>query len=96
MQVFEIGPQSESTVGVPNRAVGAIIGKGGEVINQIKTLVGVRIRVSARDDFIEGTQDRAVTISGAHSPLHLHFRQSSSLQKLPPWCFHHRIERRGS
>jgi len=63
-EIFESGPQSEATVGVPNRAVGAIIGKGGEVINQIKALVGVRIRVSARDDFIEGTKDRAVIISG--------------------------------
>lgn len=80
MQVFENGPQSESIVGVPNRAVGAIIGKGGEVINQIKALVGVRIKVSARDDFIEGTKDRAVTISGALTSKLTKSSKSSKLQ----------------
>jgi KH domain len=34
------------------------------VINQIKNVVGVRIRVSGRDEYIEGTRDRSVTISG--------------------------------
>lgn len=36
----------------------------GQVINQIKNVVGVRIKVSGRDDYIEGTRDRNVTISG--------------------------------
>ena len=44
--------------------VGAIIGKGGEVINNLKSLVGVRIRVSNREDYFPGTRDRKVTISG--------------------------------
>ena len=35
-----------------------------QVINQIKNVVGVRIRVSGRDEYIEGTRDRSVTISG--------------------------------
>lgn len=39
------GPQDELVMHVPDRAVGAVIGKGGEVINQLKTLVGVRIKV---------------------------------------------------
>lgn len=118
--MFENGPQGEAVVAVPDRAVGAIIGKGGEVcgrsrpsidmnsrgachafalleawrigllllmtswhsylhstsastrvrcataqvINQIKNVVGVRIRVSGREDYMEGTRDRSVTISG--------------------------------
>ncbi len=49
---------------VPDRAMGAVIGKGGEVINQLKSVVGVRIRVSGRDEFVEGTRDRTITISG--------------------------------
>lgn len=65
VQVFENGPQGEAVVAVPDRAVGAIIGKGGDVINQIKNVVGVRIRVSGRDEYIEGTKDRSVTITGA-------------------------------
>ncbi len=35
-----------------------------QVINQIKNVVGVRIRVSGREDYMEGTRDRSVTISG--------------------------------
>ena len=45
--------------------VGAIIGKGGEVISQLKTVIGVKIRISDRDDFVPGTRNRKVTISGA-------------------------------
>ena len=56
--------ESEVTLPVPGNRVGAIIGKGGEVINQLKSVVGVRIRVSDRDDLVPGTQNRKVTISG--------------------------------
>ena len=45
--------------------VGAIIGKGGEVISQLKSVIGVKIRISDRDDFVPGTRNRKVTISGA-------------------------------
>ena len=58
------GPQSEVTMHVADRAMGAVIGKGGEVINQLKSVVGVRIRVSGREEFVEGTRDRTITISG--------------------------------
>lgn len=56
--------ESEVTLPVPGNRVGAIIGKGGEVINQLKLVVGVRIRVSDREDLVPGTQNRKVTISG--------------------------------
>lgn len=56
--------ESEVTLPVPGNRVGAIIGKGGEVINQLKSVVGVRIRVSDREDLVPGTQNRKVTISG--------------------------------
>ena len=56
--------ESEVTIPVPGNRVGAIIGKGGEVINQLKSVVGVRIRVSDREDLVPGTQNRKVTISG--------------------------------
>ena len=58
------GPQDELVMRVPDSAMGAVIGKGGEVINQMKSVIGVRIRVSGRDEFVEGTRDRTVTISG--------------------------------
>jgi len=49
---------------VPDRSIGAVIGKGGEVINQLKSVVGVRIKISGRDEFVEGTTDRTITITG--------------------------------
>ncbi|CAL5229590.1 g12948 [Coccomyxa viridis] len=55
----------EVTVPVPEARVGAIIGKGGEVISQLKSVIGVKIRISDRDDFVPGTRNRKVTISGA-------------------------------
>ena len=45
--------------------VGAIIGKGGDVISQLKSVIGVKIRISDRDDFVPGTRNRKVTISGS-------------------------------
>lgn len=64
-QVIDLsGPQDELVMRVPDRAMGAVIGKGGEVINQLKTVVGVRIHVSGREEFVEGTRDRTITISG--------------------------------
>ena len=36
-----------------------------QVINNLKSLVGVRIRVSNREDYFPGTKDRKVTISGS-------------------------------
>lgn len=57
--------RSEVTVSVPEARVGAIIGKGGEVISQLKSVVGVKIRISDREDFVPGTRNRKVTISGA-------------------------------
>ena len=57
--------RTEVTVSVPEARVGAIIGKGGEVISQLKSVVGVKIRISDREDFVPGTRNRKVTISGA-------------------------------
>ena len=35
------------------------------MINNLKSVVGVRIRVSNREDYFPGTRDRKVTITGA-------------------------------
>lgn len=55
-----MGPLSEVMIPVPDARIGAVIGKGGEIINQLKALVGVKIRISDRDDFVPGTRDRKV------------------------------------
>ena len=67
---------------VADRAVGAVIGKGGEVINQLKTVVGVRIKVSGRNEFVEGTRDRTIPIA-----------QSDALARArPDLVEYHRVE----
>ena len=63
--------------------VGAIIGKGGEVISQLKSVIGVKIRISDRDDFVPGTRNRKVTISGAAEAVQIAQVQLSSA----PYCF---------
>lgn len=67
--------------------VGAIIGKGGEVISQLKSVIGVKIRISDRDDFVPGTRNRKVTISGAADAV-----QIAQVRPLPTDCPFSRIE----
>ena len=55
------GNRTEVMIPVPDVRIGAVIGKGGEIITQLKTLVGVKIRISDRDNFVPGTRDRKVT-----------------------------------
>ncbi len=56
--------QVEVTVPVADSQIGAIIGKKGEVISQLKAVCDVSIRISKRQDFMPGTRNRKVTISG--------------------------------
>ncbi len=58
------GGRLDLTVPVADSRIGAIIGKKGDVINKIKFVCDVQIRVSNREDFVPGTRDRKVTISG--------------------------------
>ena len=44
--------------------VGAIIGKGGQVITELKSCLSVEIRISDKHDLLPGTNDRKVTITG--------------------------------
>eukprot|EP01018_Ginkgo_biloba_P020356 Gb_41492 [translate_table: standard] len=52
------------TMAVPDERVGAIVGRGGRTIIEIQQVSGARIKISDRGDFISGTNDRQVTISG--------------------------------
>jgi RNA-binding protein Nova len=52
------------TMAVPEEKVGVVIGKQGAVINQIKELLGVSIRISKKGEFLPGTHDRACSITG--------------------------------
>lgn len=58
------GNNASVTIAVPEDKVGVVIGKQGAVVNQIKELLGVSIRISRKGEFLPGTHDRACSING--------------------------------
>lgn len=52
------------TIGIPESRVGNVIGKQGAIINQIKEVVNVTIRISKKGEHLPGTDQRACYISG--------------------------------
>lgn len=58
------GGGASVTIAVPEDKVGVVIGKQGAVVNQIKELLGVSIRISRKGEFLPGTHDRACSITG--------------------------------
>ncbi|XP_078097890.1 RNA-binding protein Nova-1-like isoform X5 [Mustelus asterias] len=52
-------------IAVPENLVGAILGKGGKTLVEYQELTGARIQISKKGDFLPGTRNRKVTISGS-------------------------------
>ncbi|KAG1362531.1 putative protein BTR1 [Cocos nucifera] len=52
-------------IGVADEHIGAVVGRGGRNIMEISQVSGARIKVSDRGDFISGTFDRKVIITGS-------------------------------
>eukprot|EP00898_Chlorokybus_atmophyticus_P005081 jgi/Chlat1/5574/Chrsp369S05404 len=59
------GPTTSVTVAVPDKHIGAIVGRGGSKVLEIESLAGVRVKISDRGDFVPGTTNRKVTIFGS-------------------------------
>ncbi|KAK9064053.1 hypothetical protein SSX86_017925 [Deinandra increscens subsp. villosa] len=53
------------TLGVADEHIGLVVGRGGRNIMEISQISGARIKISERGDFISGTCDRKVTITGS-------------------------------
>lgn len=51
-------------VAVPDEHIGAVVGRGGRTITEIQQLSGVRIKISDRNDYVPGTRNRKVTLTG--------------------------------
>ena len=49
---------------VPNAAIGAVIGRGGETIRELQTRTGCRVQVQREADVPLGSTDRTVTLTG--------------------------------
>lgn len=58
------------TLRVPNGAVGRIVGKGGIGISRIEQYTGARVQLSCKSDFVPGTTDRRMTLSGRPAQVH--------------------------
>ncbi|XP_031265225.1 protein BTR1-like isoform X1 [Pistacia vera] len=57
------------TIGVADEHIGLVVGRGGRNIMEISQVSGARIKVSDRGDFMSGTTDRKVTISGSQRSI---------------------------
>lgn len=49
---------------LPRFRIGSILGKGGKILTDIQANTRTRVRISQRGDFIPGTKNRSVTITG--------------------------------
>lgn len=65
-------PMGESVMmAVPDERIGIIVGRGGKTISDIQQISGVRIKISDRGDFVPGTNDRKVIITGSPDCIYL-------------------------
>ncbi|XVF23475.1 hypothetical protein REPUB_Repub13aG0042200 [Reevesia pubescens] len=63
------------TIGVSDGHIGLVLGRGGRNIVEISQVSGARIKISDRGDFMSGTTDRKVTITGSQRAI----RQAESM-----------------
>ncbi|TYJ16016.1 hypothetical protein E1A91_A10G221500v1 [Gossypium mustelinum] len=57
------------TIGVSDGHIGLVLGRGGRNIMEISQVSGARIKISDRGDFMSGTTDRKVTITGSQRAI---------------------------
>ncbi|XP_022841465.1 protein BTR1-like isoform X2 [Olea europaea var. sylvestris] len=62
---------SSLTIAIPAENKGIVVGRGGRSVMEISQLSGARIKISERGDFMSGTSDRKVTISGPQSAIRI-------------------------
>ncbi|XP_035478617.1 RNA-binding protein Nova-2 isoform X2 [Scophthalmus maximus] len=61
------GAKEVVEIAVPENLVGAILGKGGKTLVEYQELTGARIQISKKGEFIPGTRNRKVTITGSQA-----------------------------
>ncbi|KAL7148519.1 hypothetical protein ABFS83_06G183700 [Erythranthe nasuta] len=62
---------SSITIGIADEHIGIVVGRGGRNIMELSQLSGARIKISERGDFMSGTSDRKVTITGSQRSIHM-------------------------
>ncbi|KAJ1435809.1 K-like proteiny domain [Sesbania bispinosa] len=68
------------TIGVADGHIGLVVGRGGRSIMDISQTSGAKIKISDRGDYISGTTDRKVTITGSQRAIRT--AESMILQKV--------------
>ncbi|XP_010552943.1 PREDICTED: protein BTR1 isoform X2 [Tarenaya hassleriana] len=58
------------TIGVSDEHIGLVLGRGGRSVMEITQMTGARVKISDRGDFISGTNERKVTITGSQRAIH--------------------------
>lgn len=56
--------ETQVTVAVPDEHIGAIVGRAGKNISEMQQVSGVRIKISDREDYIPGTRNRKIILTG--------------------------------
>lgn len=64
VQAMPNSPTTTVTVAVPDEHIGAVVGRGGKYISEMQQVSGVRIKISDRTDYVPGTRNRKVTLTG--------------------------------
>eukprot|EP01042_Synura_sphagnicola_P027265 gene27265-35215_t len=58
------GDRITMEIGVPDNLIGTVMGRGGEIIRDIKSVSGASIQISQKGVYIPGTSNRGITASG--------------------------------
>ncbi|KAK7858898.1 protein btr1 [Quercus suber] len=66
---FQEDRSNSMTIGVADGHIGLVVGRGGRTIMEISQVSGARIKISDRGDFMSGTSDRKVTITGSQRAI---------------------------
>ena len=77
--------QSTATleITVPDDLIGAVLGKGGKTINEFMQYSGARIQVSQKGEFVPGTSNRKVVITGDFTSAQVaHFLITQRIQQV--------------
>ncbi|XP_050210213.1 protein BTR1 [Mercurialis annua] len=77
---YQNSKEDSMTIGVADEHVGLIVGRGGRNIMEISQVSGARIKISDRGDFMSGTSDRKITITG--TPRAIQSAEGMIMQKV--------------
>lgn len=58
-------------VDIPDHFIGFVIGKQGATLQVIQQQSGAKLHVSGKGEFVPGTENRRVTISGPAQSVHI-------------------------